>query len=83
MSDLDVGSRVFLKYDGKVKEYEITRIHIPEWSDGFRPEVCVRCLTSGYGQQEFKFFLEDFLAYLKGAQGMRRRDIDRGYQVCD
>lgn len=28
--DLDVGSKVFLKMGGKVREYEITKIHIPE-----------------------------------------------------
>lgn len=75
--DLDVGSKVFLKSDGKVREYEITKIHIPEWSDGFKPEVCAKCLSSGYSSQEFKFFLEDFLTDLKEAQDMKISDIER------
>lgn len=75
--DLDVGSRVFLKIGDKVREYEITKIHIPEWSDGYMPEVCAKCLSSGYGSQESKFFLEDFLTDLKEAQDMKIRDIER------
>ena len=78
ISDIEVGSRVFVYACGALKEYEVTSFRILDCGDELRGEVEAKVVKDkGALGGIQKFYLDTFIKGINEAQDMKISDIRR------